>query len=329
MNQKQILAVGVALSMSVLSQHTLAADSTTLVSSSVTLSNMSYSVVDLNKWDLYWWPSVKAVGTTQIRGSMEVVKDDLSSAPPITVSKPLQGTPLLSTTGSVTLPNGQATVVANGTTEFKASTGVSAAEINTVLNQMTANVATQPWQRYEVKAIGHLVSEPMYAPGSTGFTLSAKSALVIQGTYSVESDINASLFDAAALANFKAIHPDGFTLSTVADFSGTFRLTGNNGMPPSGVTVSYNEGFSGSATSGATYYNVRSGSFLFNGNDSARSFTMTLTNNTTKAVSGSLDLQVLSGLVLMSTQVPEPGTWALMGLGLLGVAVASRRARQG
>ena len=109
------------------------------------------------------------------------------------------------------------------------------------------------------------------------------------------------------------------------------RLFDNNGGSgdPNG-TYSFNSGFLGSVGSigyaGGDYAPLESFS-VFNGVSVAGDWTLAI-HDDAGADYGGFQSWDLGLATTPTTTTPEPGTWALMGTGLLGLAAAARRRRQ-
>ena len=152
----------------------------------------------------------------------------------------------------------------------------------------------------------------------TGWTLSGNT-----GYTSVQSSFDGfAPYEGAYFALLGPVGSDGYLSQTFSDTAGaqydvSFALGSDGGTPNDfGVTV-------GGFTYGPVYdipptggYTLITGTFVGSGSDT---ITLSFRNDP-----GYLALDAVS----VSTAVPEPSTWAMMGLGFAGLAFAGYRTRR-
>lgn len=161
-------------------------------------------------------------------------------------------------------------------------------------------------------------SSPFYR---TDWQLAAFTSVVIHGTLTVQASA-----DVAALSDHPMLTASGSTtllqLSTDALFDLKLVPNWDSGNLQTSGSLSNNEAYSGGSISSA---GVRFDSTL---QSYTQDFDLVFTNNTSMAMSGYIDSSIsLTSTLSHMTALPEPGTWALMGLGLglLGWRVGRER----
>lgn len=161
-------------------------------------------------------------------------------------------------------------------------------------------------------------------PGPATFTLSAHTTLVLKGEATLKYTFDGSSIPGALAGTIYDQYDIGPNTAG-AGVSIWFMPTGQNYD-----TVSPNASFS--LGLGAPAAGIETGGPSLQTAQKHQSFEIRLTNDSNKAMTGTFNLDLLadgSNYVLFrnSSVLPEPGTYALMGLGLVGIASASRRRR--
>jgi hypothetical protein len=263
---------------------------------SLSLTNLNYTLTDLDAADGIT-PSLTPSASSEF--SLYTVPSIGDYTNSVSTGM-LPGDQFDASSASVSLPDGQTTATKQGNSQLTTASLSTAALLQGTPGSAYAQVKT-------------------YAD----FTLSAHSKLVITGDLTLLTQI-----DAAAVSALQAGSP------------GTLTLTSNLGFSPyissaagSLVTNAIYTGFNGSAQywywkTGATQSFTGSGAdALLPQNDVVGGqIQLEITNNGDTAVGFQFN-SLASATASMTTTaaVPEPGTWALMALGLLGMMGAVRR----
>ncbi|MDX9844784.1 MAG: PEP-CTERM sorting domain-containing protein [Aquabacterium sp.] len=180
------------------------------------------------------------------------------------------------------------------------------------------------------------------------FTLSAGTVLVVRGTLSGSFALDATALQAELTANgyadwslYHSAYSDGAfimaaQLNDLADASGV--ISGLSGSQVNGIVTNFwNDG---------TSYLSNTDGELLRQVSASKDFEFTLTNLGSSDMTGVLALSLMAGsnLSLSASRpglwtppidlppidvpaIPEPATYALMGLGLVGIAAVARRRR--
>lgn len=320
-----------------LSAPAVAADPTVLATSRATLTNVSFRLVDLDPNDGID-PSVTFNSNADIRvrsnspnGPQEVFSYTGSGSGSLIFSSPVN-----TATASLGLTPSSASVGGGGA---QASSGTSLDDV--------LRFVRDPWER-NFRELGGMASVGAYGPFSdyhnalSSLTLSGNTRLIIEGTAQINLDIDLNPLVSALT---EAEKTKGLMLGLMAN---PFVMLNHQFKDPvlvdeatylgigswlSDLPPDFNSSllFRINADSVAGSDFVRSASAT-----SLLSFQIDNLQNVTRP--GQLGWVVQSGLsngisyvhdVLPpgSPAIPEPGTWALMALGLCGVAWRTRRAR--
>lgn len=303
----------VALACALVSSLSVASDAV-FSQSNVTLSNFGYSVVDLTPSD---GVAAKAyVGPANTPSLW--IRTDLKTTWQGTSDGTIfdDGT-LLKDRSDTTLPLTNA-VLTSSTTGFSMTSAFTGSEANQYL---PTNLGLANQSYYVAK------SNDVFATG-VSFSLQANTALVFEGDVVFTNSVDLLTLQSALQSQLSS---DAYFW---AASNTTFRATGSAYAPgvygPNAPAIQYLD-FSDVAN--VTQRLTVDGLLAAQGDGYVvKHFQLTITNNSNVMMIGSLDFQ--SSLYEMlafspaGLPVPEPGTWALMSLGLAGVMVtASRRKR--
>jgi hypothetical protein len=156
-----------------------------------------------------------------------------------------------------------------------------------------------------------------YSPLGRTFILSPNTEVIFEGSYALESLTNLD------------------TLSTVglsADVGSTRALAGVGAslfraVPKDGGTWWNTEAEMFDAYDFQSFFLSTDGTTSFTPPTSESTFKLGLKNTEAAPISATIDLATVAFYEAGGSVVPEPATWALMGLGLGGLAVAARKRR--
>jgi hypothetical protein len=304
--------VAVALALGVSNQVQAAPIST----GSAWISNLSYHLEDLDPNDgVTPWVQFHGVGVsagyfTEQEGSHHITLGNDVFAQPI---------------GSISSPLGEFTVGGSGT----AYTGSSSLNASSVQNLNGAGAQPSDWLYYNSAGVlSHYGSGlddsgvPIPLEGEQAWTLSANTALVIDGVSQVNATVDLAQFTQGSLLQDMVAGQYGLQLTSQA-FTTVQLHTGTN-----------EDGFGDSADLFASARQVLNSQGVFNdpevpASDSFQnSFSVRLANTTAGQLRGHLFMGVGLMNVLDVTPIPEPGTFALMGLGLGLVGWRANKARR-
>lgn len=155
-------------------------------------------------------------------------------------------------------------------------------------------------------------------PGQSAFTLSANTALVIDGQWHVNTGLDLSQVQPGAFID--SIQANGWSANFVSH-SAAGAVLQLDGMD---AVVAWNSHDLRQSLDANGLGEV----FTNNENDQADSpFSIQINNTGTSSANGFLALGAAADYTV-TVAVPEPGTWALMGLGLVGVLVTAGKRRR-
>lgn len=288
---------------------------TAAVRGQATLSDLSYSLVDLDAADgvaasIAFQPLQSAPGTVYI-GELATIPNERNI---VEDTAPFN---LFANAGlSAGLPSGRAAVTVTNNS-VAASAQLSMDDVEGVLRE---EFLYNGWSGYTTTAGTTNLIEPIPAtPEYANFILSPYTSLVLEGTMDAQSFFETSSIDPALLA---------------AAMSG----------PESKLYVDVGGELSLSAyLQDGTFVEAQHYSFVNHGFDAsgwqsdglvqeAINFRLELTNNTDQSQAGMLRYFAVANTaanLMLGPSIPEPATWAsfALGLGFLGAAVARQRNR--
>ncbi|KGM40393.1 hypothetical protein JY96_11110 [Aquabacterium sp. NJ1] len=159
-----------------------------------------------------------------------------------------------------------------------------------------------------------------FNPGQSAFTLSANTALVIDGQWHVNTGLDLTQVQPGAFID--SIQANGWSANFDSHSSAVVALQLDDGNE--GGVFAWNSHDLTQSLDG----NGLGELFTNNVNDQADSpFSVQINNTGTSSVNGFLALGATADYKV-TVAVPEPGTWALMGLGLVGVLVTAGKRRR-
>lgn len=304
MNKIICRMAGVAGVLALVTQAAWAA--TAPVQASVSVTNLSYKLTDLSISDGIT-PSLTTLPESNFW--TYAIPDHLD--PTNSVGTDRQGgTQFDGSSASVVLSNGQGSAAKAG----------NAQHADTLLT-MGALTSFTSLQGYSLNAESGVSTQ-------ASFKLSAHSKLVITGDLVVHSQI-----DAASISAIPA-NSDGRTLTVNSGASFAMMLTTRAGIPlasdASKVTSDQFNTYQQwlwADTSTQSFNAAGAGALNASNNVPGGKIQLEIRNDTSGTVA--FDLGSYSYVrVGTTTALPEPGTWALMGLGLLGVVAAAGKQRR-
>lgn len=286
-----------------------------LSTGSAWISGLSYRLVDLDLNDgISPWVRFNQVGAyagyQQPNDAQHIqLSDDIFSRP----------------IGSVTSPSGELSAGSSGT----AYTSSSQLKAGTVQN--LTGLGTQPhdWLYVDsngvVSGYGSSVDDsgvPSPLLGEHAWTLSPHTALVIEGTTQVNASVDLSLLTQGSLVQDMLAGPYGVQLTTMAFTSVQLSAEDADG-----------EAFGDAADAFVSAAQILDAGGLSLSPDLplsdslGNSFSIRLSNAGRDELNGHLFMSLGTASILETTPIPEPGTFALMtvGLGLIGWRVKSAR----
>lgn len=301
---RMVGAAGVAGALALASQMAWAA--TGPVQASVSVSNLSYKLTDLSISD-----GIKPSLTTMPESNFwtYAIPDHLDSADTVGTDRQA-GSQFDGSSASVALSNGQGSAAKMGNAQH-ADTALS----------MGALTSFTSLQGYSLNAESGVSTQ-------ASFKLSAHSLLVITGDLVVKSQI-----DAAPVSAIPA-NSDGRTLTVnsgasfgmVLTTSAGIQLTSDASKVTSDQFNTYQQ-WLWADTSTQSFNAAGAGVLTASNNVPGGKFQLEIRNDTNGTIAFDLDSYSYVR-VGTTTALPEPGTWALMAMGLLGVFAAGKR-RQG
>jgi len=157
------------------------------------------------------------------------------------------------------------------------------------------------------------LNDPLHQQQAPEFKLSANTAIVFEGN----TVADASLVDAARLPEGTFVSSDaGLRFDVYADqrFSGVGPVYGGQAEAAFG----YQTRTFGVGGGNDGFPSIFAGTLPFE---------VTFTNATGASIDAHLSVWTYASATIYGLPVPEPTTYALMGLGMVGIALAKRRAR--
>lgn len=293
---RTIITRGLAAVLSLSALSAMAADDPAGVHAKVTLSNLQYTLTDLNTRDLVK-PSVKNQGSS-------VLLEASGFGPAVTST--LNATPFDAVNGAVLGPVGYFPVPTSGASKTGNSitAGVDLTR-DQIFNLGTLPGLNQPYAAYGTRGT---------AESTTIWLLSAGTQLTVTGLANLDLSINTQALTQPASLTTPALALEG---------RGTYN-----------IYFSAN-GLDQDRASGQLVVNLQStargpGANEVTSNSASQAFSLTFQNTGTQSLEVRLYSRLFTqGDVSRAGLVPEPGTYALMALGLGLMAWRVRAARQG
>ncbi|WP_374594703.1 PEP-CTERM sorting domain-containing protein [Aquabacterium sp.] len=315
------LASAIALAMVATAAH---ANDPILMSSSASLSNLSYQLIDLDPTDgVTPWVQFSVNGTLD-PGYYSGSPNAVSFALPTNSFLPAQST-------TATAVNGSAQATA-GPSQLQTASSVSLSQVTPIRSPMTSvgNGATG--------ALSSLTDPETGTPVTPAITLSANTLLIIRGSASVQMTRDLSFLQTALDAstadwmNVTAYQNAGVSVSL------SHQGTSADGASSSSTYSDFNVYPPIDASLNVTLYRGGDPSQLpltLNYSTSATPFAVQWAN--TGSSSATADLSVTAGsstyleavpTYISQPPIPEPSTYVLTGLGLMAAARVARRLRR-
>lgn len=304
-----------AVLMTACVSHAIAATGVS-ASSTATVSNLRYQVYDLSTGNSNLEKLTFNTGNTaSLAGEAWVSERNVNGPLNEVRSLPLEGSLLITSTGSVSSPSGVASATVDGAVSAVASTQVSPDALNRELGHVVNGFS----QGYEASAF---VANHPFSTEAFSWTLAPGARLVVLGQYSIDSFLDLSQVNADAIREIDGRPSTGFSLESFASFNAEMVVTSGQNAPGvsfdsrlSNSTASILQGLSGQVYNTGPVFEVKP-------------FRLTVTNAGVRSISGTFMYQATSGVHANAVlTIPEPSSNWLMGLGFFGVVLGVRRRR--
>lgn len=300
---------------------TTASAADTIASGSASVTGLSYHLVDLDPNDgiapsITFNDSYVGIGAVNGTGTLQQLS-------PVSEWVRTPGDLFTSAPAALTSSSGDATGSYNNN-----SASISTTLTGSSLNTMPTSLGEYGYVTTLTAASGMLFGKDEYPdypglllpmnPGQSAFTLSANTALVIDGQWHVNASLDLNQLTSGAFLN--SVQSNAWSAYFVNHVAAGVALQLDNGQDP---VYAYNSiGLSQSLDgNGLGELSIQRVSDL---NDAP--FSVQIDNASTSSANGLLILGAVADYAV-SVSVPEPGTWALMGLGLMGIGSVARRRR--
>lgn len=290
----------------------------TAASASGVINGLSYHLVDLNPTDgiTPWVKFSDIAGSADGSGQFFVRTLHSNSAEPPDLKQ--QTNSLFNgASGSFGNAEGTQTISVSGN---QLSTSVTTS-LSDLTNPSNLNVPATGGLMYYSNASFFGNVRDVFSISNVDWQLSPNTKLVIDGVIDLKAAADASLLNGTAMAQLLTSADKGLHLSANALVSLSLSADGDYNYASyyrnayAHSTLGKAPGYEYSGVPGSLVENIQ----------------LAMSNASDSALTGRFSYSFGSSTTLTLTPVtyvPEPGTWVLMGLGLMGVAAANRRAPQ-
>ena len=218
--------------------------------------------------------------------------------------------------GSVELPNAQAGKM--GLNQF-ASVSMTTADALGELSHSNG-LATNEVAYRNFSSMAAVIPRQSYYTGNT-FTLGAHSQLTLSGTLSFDKLLDVrELAQSSVLSETLGAGRQVHFASEAGIYLSLRDPSGTSYPSDAERTASFVQSLGG-------YFNIDKTWVELPSSSDPKIFSFTVTNDTDAAITRELGFTTLASMSLRVQAIPEPSTWALMGLGLVGIASVVRRQR--